>query len=271
MDGDLDVRRVGERLVPGRGGLRPAFPRRERDGLDRLHRDAALRAHLRERLELLGVALILQLADVVRQEHGVEREALEAAPVHRGDREAVAGDADEADEALLARLDGGLERAVRRQRDLPVDHVDEVVELDQVDVVDAEPVERPPDLLLRARVVPLAGLGGDEEPARLALEPRGEAQLGVAVRGGRVDVVDAVLEQELERALGLGVGDRSERRGAEDRAAALVSGAAERRPCDHGTNPNGWGASWSVPRESAATSSARRTCDWPRSPLTQSV
>ena len=85
--------------------------RRERDALDRLHRDAALGARLRERLEVLRVERIPQLANVVRQQHRVEREPLEAAAVHRGDRETVTGDADESHETLVARLDRRLERA----------------------------------------------------------------------------------------------------------------------------------------------------------------
>ena len=127
--------------------------------------------------------------------------------MHPGDREAVAGDADEADEALVARLDGGLERAAFAQRGLPLDHVDEVVQLQQVDVVDAEAVERAADLLARARAVALAGLRGEEEPVAVLRQPRCEPQLRVAVRRGRVDVVDAVLEQQLERAVGLGLRD----------------------------------------------------------------
>ena len=84
--------------------------------------------------------------------------------MHPRHRQAVAGDADEADEALVARLDGRFERAAFAQRGLPLDHVDEVVQLDQVDVVDAEPVERAADLLARAGAVALAGLRREEEP-----------------------------------------------------------------------------------------------------------
>ena len=79
----------------------------------------------------------------------------------------MAGDADEAHEALVAGLDGGLERAAGAERDVPLDHVDEVVQLDRVDVVDAQAVERAADLLARRRVRALAGLGGDEELARM--------------------------------------------------------------------------------------------------------
>ena len=64
-------------------------------------------------------------------------------------------------------------------------------------------------------------------------QPRREPQLRVAVRRSGVDVVDAVLEQQLERRVGLGLRERAERRGAEDRARALVAGAPEWRFRDH--------------------------------------
>src|SRR6185436_2093335 len=105
-----------------------------------------------------------------------------------GDRQAVARDADEAHETLLTRFDGSLERPVFAQSELPLDHVDEVVQLYQVEAVDTEPVERAPNLLPRSLVVPPAGLGRQEEGFRVALQPWRNAKLGVAVRGGRVDV-----------------------------------------------------------------------------------
>ena len=68
--------------------------------------------------------------------------------------------------------------------------VDEVVQLDRVDPVDAEPVEGAADLLARAAVGALPGLRRDEERAGVAPQPRRDAQLGVAVARGDVDVVD---------------------------------------------------------------------------------
>ena len=97
------------------------------------------------------------------------------------DREPVAGHADEAHEALVARLDRRLERAAGAQRGLPLDHVDEVVQLDQVDLVDAEPVERAADLLACAGAVALAGLGREEELLAVLRQPGRDPQLGVAV------------------------------------------------------------------------------------------
>ena len=135
--------------------------------LDRLHGDAALGADGGERLEVGGVALVAHLDVAVGSEHRVERKPLEAAQVHPRDCQAVAGDADEADEALVARLDGCFERAALAQRGLPLDHVDEVVQLQQVDAIDAEAFERAADLLARACAVALAGLGREEEPVAM--------------------------------------------------------------------------------------------------------
>ena len=117
-------RLVGQRLVPGRRGVLAALPRRAGEALDRLQRDAALGTEHGQLVERLRVARVLHLHEVVRAQHGVEVEALQAALVHLRDAEAVAGDADEADQALLARLDARLQRAARAERDVPLDHVD---------------------------------------------------------------------------------------------------------------------------------------------------
>ena len=174
--------------------------------------------------------------------------------MHLGHRQPVAGHADEAHEPLLARLDRRLQRAVGAERDLPLDHVDEVVQLDRVDVVDAEAVERAADLLARPAVGPLAGLRGDEELALVPAQPGGDAQLGVAVGRRDVDVVDAVLEQQLQRAVGVGLGDAPQRRGAEDRAGRLVPGRPEGGAFDHGRETTPGGA---APRSGAPSGRAR--------------
>ena len=108
------------------------------------------------------------------------------------------------------------------------------MQLPQVDVVDAEPVQRPVQVLTRAVGAPLAGLGGQEEPAGVRAQPRGHAplRLAVAVAGGDVDVVDVVLEQRLEGAVGGVLRDAGERGRAEDQSGAAVAGAPEREARD---------------------------------------
>src|SRR2546430_5960980 len=91
---------------------------------------------------------------------------------------AVTGDADEAHEAGVARLGRGTQRAVSRERGLPLVLRDEVVELDEIDVVDAESLQRSTDLVLCLGVRALAGLRREEEViAVVALQPRRDAQL----------------------------------------------------------------------------------------------
>jgi hypothetical protein len=80
-------------------------------------------------------------------------------------------DTDEANEPFLARLDSRLERAILAKCGFPLDDVDKVVQLQQVDVVDAQALERAVELLLRALVVACVRLGGDEERPRVPLEP----------------------------------------------------------------------------------------------------
>ena len=78
----------------------------------------------------------------------------------------MAGDADEADEALVARLDRRFERAALAQCGLPLDHVDQVVQLEQIDVVDSEAVEGAADLLAGSGPIALPGLRRQEETSR---------------------------------------------------------------------------------------------------------
>ena len=158
--------------------------------------------------------------------------------MHRGDGPAVAGDADEADQALLARLARGIQRAARRQRLLPLVRMAQRVELQEVDPIGAQALERALDLGLGGRVVALAGLGREEEIVAVAIHPGPDAELGLAVGGCGVDVVDAELEQQVEHAVGGRLVDPAERRGAEDHAGAHMSGAPEGPSLDrHGGSP----------------------------------
>ena len=145
----------------------------------------------------------------------------------------MTGDADEADEPLVACLDRRLERAARPERRLPLALVDEVVQLEQVDTVGLEQLERAPDLLACGPVLALAGLGREEEVRAVLAHPRPDPELGVAVARSRVDVVDAVLEQELERAVRLVLRGLAERGCAEQRPRADVPGRAEGELLDH--------------------------------------
>ena len=113
--------------------------------------------------------------------------------------------------------------------------------------VDAEPLERAMEVLACLARGARAGLGRQEEVLAVAVHPCPDAQLGVAVPGGRVDVVDAVTQQHLERAVGVRLARTRQRRAAEERDRARVSGPAERAPLDHGITQPPFGCStWPV-------------------------
>ena len=80
--------------------------------------------------------------------------------MHRRDARAVTRDAEEAHEPCVARFDRRAQRAVAAHRDLPLVFVHEIVELQQIDAIDAQPFERVADLFARGGVAALAGLGG---------------------------------------------------------------------------------------------------------------
>ena len=158
----------------------------------------------------------------------------------------AACDADPPDEPFLARHQRGVERAAGAERLVPFDRVRERVKLPEVDVVHAEAVERALELVARAFLVSPACLGGQEEPSGLVLEPRRDAELGVSIRGGDVDVVDSVLEERLEGLVGDALGDAAEGGRAEDDPGALVAGAAELGLRDHLPSRNGMTAAESA-------------------------
>ena len=140
-----------------------------------------------------------------------------------GDLCAVAGDADEAHQALFAGLDGRVDDAARAEGRVPLDRVRQVVQLPQVDAVHLQAIEGTLQLFTRFLGAALVRLGGDEEAVGIALEPGRDPELGVAIAGRDVDVVDVVLEQHVERAVGDVLRDAPERRRAEDDARALMA------------------------------------------------
>ena len=105
--------------------------------------------------------------------------------MHLGDAQPVAGDADEPHEPLVACRGERLDRTARTERDLPLVGLDEVVQLDQVDLVDAHPLERSFQLGPRRRRPPFAGLRGEEHVRAVVGEPRPQPILGLAVRPPR--------------------------------------------------------------------------------------
>ena len=151
----------------------------------------------------------------------------------RGDLSAMPRHANPLDQTLLARQQRRIQRAAGAQSLVPLDRIGERVDLPQVDMVDLEPVERALDLLAGAFLVTSVTFGRQEEVVRLSFQPRRDAQLGVAVIGRGVDVIDAVAEKDFERLVGDFLRDMTQRRGAKNDPGALVSGAPELGLRDH--------------------------------------
>ena len=155
--------------------------------------------------------------------------------MHAGDAHAVAGDADEADEALVAGLGQRLDRAAGAVGDLPLVGLDEVVQLDQVDrgrpaAARASAPARPGP---RRRCARRSWWRG-RTSSRCSAIHGADAQLGVAVAGRGVDVVHAVARAAAS-STSSARSWRIEPSAAAPKidAGALVAGAAERRLCDH--------------------------------------
>ena len=115
--------------------------------------------------------------------------------MHAGDTQAVTGDADVSNQSLVTRSDQGLYRAARSERRAPLVLFDQIVQLNQVDLIDAEAGETPLETGPGVGTGPITRLGRHEEPVRVAGQPGGDPQLGVAVGGRGVDVVHAELQQ----------------------------------------------------------------------------
>ena len=173
----IDVRLLFERLVPGAVGPLTRCPWTARERLDDLDGHIPFPADSEHLLEGFTIALVLRHEEVVRQEHRVEIEPRQTAPVHGRDGPAVTGHADEANQPLLARLDDCLQRAARTHRLVPVVRMPERVQLDQVDLIDTQPFERAMDVLAGLRRAPRSSFGRQEKILAVPCHPRADAQL----------------------------------------------------------------------------------------------
>ena len=135
--------------------------------------------------------------------------------------------------SLVARSAQGRKCSVGCVRSFPVLLLHEVVELDEVHVVHAETRERGLELAPGCFTVALARLGREEVVIAVADQPGCDAQLGVAVAGGGVEVVDAMLTKHFENAVSRLLASRAERGTAEYHSSTGVAGSSESRLLDH--------------------------------------
>ncbi|ELK52171.1 hypothetical protein D320_14131 [Haloferax sp. BAB-2207] len=147
----------------------------------------------------------------------------------------VARQADVADFPLVFRLAEGRERAVVGGDFVQFGLVFEAVDLIEVDVVDAEAVERAVEFPFRALVAPLLGLTAEEDILAVLAELRPQFELRVAVGRGHVEVVDALREDVFDHLVRALLFEPVERDSAERRDGTLVAGVAE-CACLHTSN-----------------------------------
>src|SRR3972149_207328 len=78
--------------------------------------------------------------------------------------------------------------------------------------------------------------GGKEEILAMLFHPRTNPQLRFAVARRCVNVIDAVLKQQLQR--GIGLSHFAQRRRAEDRPCAVMSRTSKSLFSNHGVSPS---------------------------------
>src|SRR5271167_263908 len=134
----------------------------------------------------------------------------------------VAGNADESHQSLSPRFDQCFERAARSQSGSPLILGCQVVHLDQIDLIDPQPLERAMETVARALIRAVAGFGGEKKPLAMLAHPRADAQLRLAVRGRGVEMIDAVFEEHLEHAVGFVLLHPAERSGSKKNPSTLM-------------------------------------------------
>src|SRR5271168_298506 len=145
----------------------------------------------------------------------------------------MAGNADESHQSLSPRFDQCFERAARSQSGSPLILGCQVVHLDQIDLIDPQPLERAMETIARALVGAVAGFGGEKKPLAMLAHPWADAQFRLAVRRGGVEMIDAVFEEHLEHAVGFVLLHPAERCGSEKNPSTLMPRFPEWTCFDH--------------------------------------
>ena len=153
--------------------------------------------------------------------------------MHRGNLRAVTGDAYKAHETLRSRFDQSLKRATRAQGSRPFILGDQVVHLDQIELIDAQPIQRSMQTVASALICAIAGLGGEKELLSMLAHPRTDSQFRFAVRRRRIEMIDAVFEQHLEHAVRLVLLHPTERGRSKNNPRTLMPGFPKRTRLDH--------------------------------------
>lgn len=211
-------------VIPVSRVLLGSFQIEDGDGLDGLDCNAFVMAVLDQSVEVGSVYRVLHHRKVIGQEDRVEIETFEALHVHLRRPGAVAGDADEPDQALVTGLDRRPQRPLIAKCLFPLGLVHQVVELDQVDPVRAQAFERTADTIPRALITALVGFGREEHVIAVVFQEGSEPKLGIAVYGGSIDVVNSGPDHPLHNPVGHGLLDLEKGHRPENDTRAFMAG-----------------------------------------------
>jgi hypothetical protein len=107
------------------------------------------------------------------------------------------------------------------------------VELDEIDRVDAQSLERSFQAGAGGVTAPVAGLRCQEEVLSVRRHPWSKPKLGIPVIRSDVDVGDAEFEKDRQQLVGSLLAHPAESRSTENGAAALMSSPAELSVIEH--------------------------------------
>jgi len=143
------------------------------------------------------------------------------------------GDADEPNESLLPGTAERLYCTVGGVSLFEFVLFDKIVQLNQIDLFDTEPLERTLEAPSRAATSSLVGLCCEKELFSTLGKPWAQPEFGVSVGGGGIEVVDAVTKKRRQERVGLILGHAEKSRSPENDPAARVTRAPERHARDH--------------------------------------
>ena len=145
----------------------------------------------------------------------------------------MAGHSDESHKSFVTRCGQRFDGAARGKGFIPFLWLHQVVELDEVDAIDAEAGQRLFELASGRSTTALTGFGGQKYFVAMRFQPRGKAQLGVAVSRCRIDVIETRCKNLGKNAVSHFLAATSQRCGAKDHPRAQMSGTAKNESFDH--------------------------------------
>ena len=140
---------------------------------------------------------------------------------------AVPGDTDRSYQTLLFGFDGRIDGAARAQRCVPLNGVNEVMQLPQVHIINAHALQGAVQFLFCLLCCTGTSFRCYKELRAVLGKPWGDAQFCISVACRAVYVIDPIALQYLQRAVRLLLCDSAESSGSKNSACAHVTGTAK--------------------------------------------